>query len=81
LGAVAALQKKGGIRENLIFYGQDNFEITCEGDSGGPTFSYLRNLSIVGLNGIHLASQEDFSESMPLDVILREGELELVRSQ
>ncbi|KAF0500253.1 hypothetical protein F8M41_020311 [Gigaspora margarita] len=81
LGAVTAYLKEGEIRENLIYYGQDNFKISCEGDSGGSAFSYLRDLSIVGLNGIHTGAMEDFSESLPLIEILREGELEFVRAQ
>ncbi|KAF0519069.1 hypothetical protein F8M41_016676 [Gigaspora margarita] len=78
LGAVL-VYANGVIEDNFILYGKDSFETSCEGDSGGPVYSYLQSLLKVNLIGIHSSHLKDFSASLPLDIILREGELELVK--
>ncbi|KAF0515982.1 protease [Gigaspora margarita] len=65
----------GEILEDLIYYGKDTFQTSCGGDSGGPVFSYLNNLSTVSLHGISILTFFDFSESMPLYKILGAAEL------
>ncbi|RIB07136.1 hypothetical protein C2G38_2114572 [Gigaspora rosea] len=68
----------GDILEDLIYYGKDTFQISCGGDSGGPVFSYLNDLSTVSLHGISISRFFDFSESLPLNIILGAAELEPV---
>ncbi|CAG8852315.1 8918_t:CDS:1, partial [Racocetra persica] len=58
--------------ENRILYGKDNYEISRNGDSGGPVFYYLQSLLSVGLVGIHTYAVADYSSALPLSVILRE---------
>ncbi|KAF0534160.1 hypothetical protein F8M41_010175 [Gigaspora margarita] len=54
-------------------------ETVCEGDSGGPAFSYLQDLSTVSLIGITIEKVQDLNEFIPLDVILNKSGLELPR--
>ncbi|CAG8587963.1 7574_t:CDS:1, partial [Dentiscutata erythropus] len=65
--------------KDFIFYGKNSFQISCIGNSGCPVFSYLQNLKTMRLSGIHIQSDGDFSELLPLNIILSKGELELVK--
>ncbi|KAF0476148.1 hypothetical protein F8M41_024467 [Gigaspora margarita] len=80
LNAVSVLPA-GQMITGLIVASKEFFETVCEGDSGGPAFSYLQDLSTVSLNAITIRVWNDLSEFLPLHVILSKGEVELVRSR
>ncbi|KAF0534168.1 hypothetical protein F8M41_010183 [Gigaspora margarita] len=67
------------IRTFHILAGKESYETVCEGDSGGPAFSYLQVLSTVSLIGIIIVKVQDLNEFIPLDVILNKNGLELPR--
>ncbi|KAF0516433.1 protease [Gigaspora margarita] len=76
----------GGIhvdtRSNILedFIVADNSGIfDCKGDSGGPTYSYLEDLQKVTLNGIISGSIDTLSHIVPLDIILKEAGLDLIK--
>ncbi|KAF0488517.1 protease [Gigaspora margarita] len=78
LGTITT-DSKGRAFKDRIYYGKSAFQISCAGDSGGSVYSYLQDLETVGLSGIHLGRFGDFSEFLPLNIILSKGKIKLVR--
>ncbi|RIB03748.1 hypothetical protein C2G38_2254815 [Gigaspora rosea] len=72
LGTITT-DSKGRAFKDRIYYSKSAFQISCAGDSGGSVYSYLQDLETVGLSGIHLGRFGDFSEFLPLNLILSKG--------
>ncbi|RIB22029.1 hypothetical protein C2G38_2033929 [Gigaspora rosea] len=75
-----SVHPSGQINMGLIIASKEFFETVCLGDSGGPAFSYLQDLSTASLNAITIIVWYDLSIFLPLHIILSKGGVELVRS-
>ncbi|RIB10553.1 hypothetical protein C2G38_2105738, partial [Gigaspora rosea] len=71
------------IESNILedFIVADNSGLfACKGDSGAPTFSYLEDLQKVTLNGIISGGFDTLVNIVPLDIILKEAGLDLIKA-
>ncbi|RIB20148.1 hypothetical protein C2G38_2244740 [Gigaspora rosea] len=63
-----------GMEEDLIVTDM----LADVGDSGGPLFQFLQSMSSTSINGILVGGNKGIAVGVPLDIVLNEGDIELI---